>query len=170
MSATRDDLKLAQDERDYAGYMRGAALGTMRRRAVALLTALVIIGVFAVGWLADNVTAPLSGTSNALSQQVGLDTVTLTASPSPLRAYQATSLQLRLTDVSGRAVTGAHIQCELSMPDMGMSLPVSVAQPTTQPGAYSCPTATLTPGAWTLALIVRMTTGETDHATIHLVV
>lgn len=173
MSATRDDLDRPRDasaSREDNGAARGARGARVARgRALALVVALFVLAVLGTGWLADNLTtAPQTPTSGALTRQVGLATVALTVSPSPLAAHQPESLLLRVTDTTGAAVTGAHIECALSMRDMGMALPTVVAKPTAQPGVYVCAAQSLDSGAWALGVTMTLPSGETGHTTFPL--
>lgn len=166
MNATHDGLQRLAEHDDPQGRERAPRRGG---RGLALLVALLIAGVLAVGSLADGLaTTPQSATTSAQTHQVGLSTVSLSVDPSPLHAYQAESLLLRVSDVSGAAVVGASAECALSMPAMGMSLPMIAGKPTAQPGEYVCQVASLEAGAWTLALTLRLPTGETGHTTFQL--
>lgn len=133
------------------------------RRLIAVVVALGVVAALAGGWAVDavgSVTPAQSSTS--LTQHVGLSTVALSVG-SPSGSGQV--LMLRVTDVSGAPVDGARLQCDLSMPGMAMSLPTIVATSAGAPGEYQCRAPALDPGAWSLALTLRLTSGETDHAT-----
>lgn len=159
MSVTDESL---EQRRDRAG-------SHLRGRALALVVALVVVGTLGAGWLADSVAvAPQPTTQAAVTRQIGFSTVSLAASPSPLRANRAEALLLRVTDVSGHAVVGAQMQCALSMPDMAMSLPPVAATQTTQAGVYSCATPPLDVGVWALDVTLTLSTGESGHATFRL--
>lgn len=147
------------------------AAGWMARRALAIIVAVAVLGVLGVGWLADSIggAAP-SPAQSALSQQVGLETVTLTLPTAAQRASAGAALLLRVTDVSGRAVVGARAECALRMPEMAMSLPTTQAAATTTPGVYRCSAQGLSPGAWSLALTLAASDGQTGHATFQFVV
>lgn len=147
---------------------RVTAVG-LRSRVVALVVALVVVGTLGAGWLADNLTViPQASTQGVMIQQVGFSTVSLTTSPSPLRANHAESLLLRVTDASGQVVVGARVRCALSMPDMAMALPSIAATQTAQAGAYACATPPLEAGVWALDVTLTLPTGETGHAMFRL--
>lgn len=140
-----------------------------RGRWVALAIASLVIAVLGIGWLADGLATTSSGaTTGALKQQMGSATVEVIVSRTPLRANRPESLTLRITDTTGAPIAGAHIQCALSMPKMGMELPGGAATPTARPGDYVCPAQTLDAGVWTLALTVALPSGKTDHARFQL--
>lgn len=143
----------------------------LSRRALAIIVAVATLGVLGVGWLADSVggATPTPGQS-ALTQQVGLATVSVTLPTTAQRASANAALLLRVTDVSGRAVIGAQAQCALSMPAMAMTLPTTQAEATTTPGVYRCPAQGLSPGQWALALTLVTPDGKTGHATFPFVV
>lgn len=169
MSAARDDLDRSQDDA-VSGEGNGAGSArAVRGRALALGVALLVLAVLGTGWLADNLsTVPQAPTAIAQTRQVGLATVALTTSPSPLRAHQAESVLLRVTDTTGAAVAGARIECAFTMPDMGMALPTISAKPTAQPGVYVCAAQSFDAGAWTLGLTMTLPSGETGHTTFPL--
>lgn len=60
---------------------------------------------------------PVSG---ALSQSKGGLTVSLNITPQPPVAMEPVTLLLTLTDATGRAITGADIAYDLTMPEMAM--------------------------------------------------
>ena len=141
----------------------------MPRRALALIVALSVVGMLGIGWLVDGLPmAPTTATQGALSEQMGLTTVTLISSPAPLHANQPESFILQVTDVSGARVTGAQAQCALSMPAMGMALPAEDALPSQQPGEYVCGPQSLDVGAWSLAITITLPDGTTGHTAFQL--
>lgn len=141
----------------------------MPRRALALIVALSVVGMLGIGWLVNSLPmAPTTATQDTLSEQVGLTTVTLIPSPTPLYANQPESFILRVTDVSGAGVTGAQAQCALSMPTMGMTLPSVDAEPAAQPGEYVCGPQALDAGAWSLAITITLPDGTTGHTAFQL--
>ncbi|HEX8997713.1 MAG TPA: FixH family protein [Ktedonobacterales bacterium] len=169
MGATREDVETAH----CAEHKRLPARSSFaaRQRVLALSIALAVVVVLSVGWLADSfATSSGATTSSVLSRQMGLSMVSLTASPSPLRAGRPEGVIVRVTDVSGAPVVGARVQCAWSMPAMDMGLSTVSATATGRPGDYQCPSETLDAGAWTLALSVTLPTGETDHVRFQLVV
>lgn len=139
------------------------------RRALALIVSLALVGMLGIGWLVDGLTStPTAATSETLSEQVGLTTVTLIASPSPLHAQHLETFILRMTDVSGARVVGARARCALSMPAMGMELPSETAAMSRQPGEYVCGPQTLDVGVWSLAVTITLADGTVGHTTFHL--
>jgi len=175
MSATREHLSLADGAMDDGEgairSRRAAATG----RWLAVLVALVVVAVLALGSLADALGAalPQQTTQGALTQQVGGSTDSLTISVAPVAprtANQTEALEALVVDASGDAVVGARMQCALSMPAMAMALPPVTATPMGQPGRYRCAAQALSPGAWRLALTLSLPSGETDHATFDFVV
>jgi hypothetical protein len=172
MSATRENLSQADGAMDDGvGAIRprrAAATG----RWLAVLVALVVVAVLALGSLADALGAalPQQTTQGALTQQVGRSTVSLTIIIAPQTANQTEALEALVVDASGDAVVGARMQCALSMPAMGMALPPITATPMGQPGRYRCAAHALPSGAWSLALTLSLPLGETDHATFDFVV
>lgn len=171
MTSTRDDTDVLERDDALPRAHQGTRVGGgMRRRAVALGVALLIIAVLGVGWLADgfSVAVPLTSTPSAMTRQVGITTVSLTTHPSPLRAGAVETLLLRVVDTSGAAVVGAKARCLLSMPDMAMSLPAVEATTTGEPGVYACSAQTLDTGAWILALSLTLPTGEAGQTTFPL--
>lgn len=148
---------------------RAIATRLASRRALALIVSLALVGMLGIGWLVDGLTsAPTTATQGTLSEQVGLTTVTLIASPSPLHAQQPESFILRVTNASGAQVVGAKAQCALSMPAMGMKLPVEAASLSGQPGEYVCGPQTLDVGVWSLEVTIILPDGTMGHATFHL--
>lgn len=145
--------------------------GSLARRGLAIIIAVAVLGVLGVGWLADSIggAAPEPG-QNALRQQVGLATVTVTLPTAAQRTDASAALLLRVTDVTGRVVVGARAECALSMPEMAMTLPTTQAEATATPGVYRCPAQGLSPGAWALALTLATPDGQTGHATFQFVV
>lgn len=169
MSATRDDVERPHEEAASRGWRGAGSARAGRGRALALGVALLVVAVLGTGWLADSLAAiPQAPTSSVLTRQVGLTTVALTVSPSPLRANRAESLLVRVTDTTAAPVVGATIACALAMPDMGMALPTVAAKPTAQPGVYVCSAQPLDVGAWSLGLTLTLPSGETGHATFPL--
>ncbi len=142
---------------------------SMPRRALALIVSLSVIGMLGIGWLVDGLpVAPTTATQGALSEQVGLTTVTLITRPAPLHANQPETFTLRVTDVSGARVADAQARCALSMPAMGMALPTMNAEPTAQPGEYVCGPQTLDVGDWSLAITITLSDGTTGHTAFQL--
>jgi len=173
MSATREHLSLADGAMDDGEgairSRRAAATG----RWLAVLVALVVVAVLALGSLADalDTALPQQTTQGALTQQVGgsADSLTISVAPvAPQAANQTEALEALVVDASGDAVVGARMQCALSMP--AMALPPVTATPMGQPGRYRCAAQALSPGAWRLALTLSLPSGETDHATFDFVV
>lgn len=161
MRAVSDELPTSAHDASLVGAHR--AVSRTRRRLIGLVVALGVLVALATGWVVDAVgSVTPTQTRSPMTQQMGLSTVALTVK-SPSGDSQA--LALRVTDVSGVAVDGAHLQCDLSMPGMAMSLSPIVATRTAQPGVYECLAPSLDPGAWSLALTLRLLSGETDHAT-----
>ncbi len=139
------------------------------QRGQAVVVALVVIALLGTGWLADTlVMLPQTPTQGAMSRQIGFSTVSLTVSPSPLRANQVATLRMRVTDASGQAVVGARVACALSMPTMAMALPTVAAVQASQPGQYMCSAPPLEAGLWALDVTLTLPTGETGHATFRL--
>ncbi len=176
MSATRENLSQAEGAADGAADGGDVAMRSRRARAsvrwLAVLVALVVVAVLALGSLADalGATSPQQTTQGALTQQVGRSTVSLTIIMAPQAANQTEALEAQVVDASGDAVGGARVQCALSMPTMAMALPPITATPMEQPGRYRCAAQALTSGAWSLALTLTLPSGETDHATFDFVV
>ena len=176
MGATRANLSQPDVETDGApDDGEGAARSrraTASGRGLAVLVALVVVAVLTLGSLADALGAlpPQQTTQGALTQQVGRSTVSLTINTAPQAANQAQTLDAQVVDASGDAVVGARVQCALSMPTMAMALPPITAAPTGQPGRYRCSAPALSSGAWSLALTLTLSSGETDHATFDFVV
>jgi len=143
----------------------------LSRRALAIVVAVAVLGVLGVGWLADSVggATPPPG-QRALTQQVGLTTVSVTLPTKAQRANANAAVLLRVIDVSGRAVVGARAQCALSMPAMAMTLPIAQAEATATPGVYRCPAQNLSPGEWALALTLVTPDGKTGRTTFQFVV
>ena len=157
MSATEDSVEQPRDRTTWA---------RARPRARALVVALVVVVTLGAGWLADSLTVvPQAPTTGPMTRQIGFSTVSVTASPTPLRANQAESLLMRVTDASGQAVVGARVVCALSMPDMAMDLPSIAATQTGQTGVYACATPPLAAGVWALDVTLTLPTGEGGHAT-----
>lgn len=160
MRAAREELCAGE-----AGVSHVSSHGAarVRRRLIALAVAFGVLAALAAGWAVDAVgSVTPTQTQSAMTQQMGLSRVTLTVNK-PSGASQA--LTLLVTDVSGAGIEGARLRCDLSMPSMAMSPPSIVATRSAQPGVYECRTPALDPGAWSLALMLTLPSGETDHAT-----
>jgi hypothetical protein len=134
------------------------------RRTLALIIALGIVALLAVGWLADVLASlPRGVATSSLTPQTahaGLDTVTLRVSPTPLLAGRDEALLLQVTDVSGQPVVGAHIVCALNMAEMATTAPSINALPGPQSGAYSCAARLPHRGMWTVRVEVAPETGQ----------
>lgn len=134
------------------------------RRTLALIVALGVVALLAVGWLADVLAlTPRGAATSSLTSQTahaGLDTVTLSVSPTPLLADREETFLLRVTDVSGRPVAGAHVVCALTMPQTAMAGLSIVALPMAQSGAYSCVARLPQRGVWTVRVAVTPEKGQ----------
>ncbi len=146
-------------------------VGVSARRRVSprVLGLVVVVGILAVlgiGALADTLAvAPLRPPTQAgVTQQAGLNTLTLSVSPEPLTAGAETAFTLRVTDVSGAAVRGAHIVCDFAMPAMPMPTMLVTASEGGA-GAYTCQEALTDPGAWALTVTLTPRNGAPVHTT-----
>lgn len=164
MRAAQEELSTRDVDVNHVSVQRAARV---RRRLIALAVALGVLAALVAGWAVDAVgSVTPARTQSVMTRQMGLSRVTLTVNK-PSGASQA--LMLRVTDVSGAAVEGARLRCDLSMPDMAMSLPSVVATRSALPGLYECQAPALDPGAWSLALTLSLPSGETDHASFAFV-
>lgn len=143
-----------------------------RRVSPRMLGLVVVVGILAVlglGALADTLAiAPLRPPTQAgYSQQAGLYTLALSLSPEPLTAGAETAFTLRVTDVTGAAVRGAHIVCDFTMPAMPMPS-MLVAASEEGAGVYTCREALTDPGAWALTATLTPLSDTSVHTTFTL--
>ena len=118
------------------------------RRAAALVL-VVIIGVLALGWLADTLGqfAPRTSFTNGETQQAGLYRIALTFDPAQARAGQAATITARIVDSDGRPVSDVAARLILTMPAMDMT-PVETPLALNADGAYTARTTFPMSGAW----------------------
>jgi hypothetical protein len=118
-----------------------------RRAAVLVLVA--IVGILALGWLADTLGqfAPRTSFTNGETQQAGLYRVALSFSPAQTRVDQEATVTAQIEDSDGRPVRDVTARLIMTMPTMDMS---SVEAPLTlnADGAYTARTTFPMPGAW----------------------
>ena len=118
------------------------------RRAAALVL-VAIIGVLALGWLADTLGqfAPRTSFTNGETQQAGLYRVALTFDPAQAHAGQAATITARIVDSDDRPVSDVTARLIMTMPAMDMT-PVETLLATSAGGAYSARTTFPMSGAW----------------------
>ncbi len=124
-----------------------ARAGVSRRAAV--LIALGVVAILALGWVVDGLgtLAPTTRFANGQSQQAGLYRVSLALDPSPPRAGAKTRLAVHVTDATGAAVSTAQVQLEVAMPAMDMA-PVMLPTTPGGKGDYQATTSFPMSGAW----------------------
>jgi hypothetical protein len=118
------------------------------RRAAALVL-VAIIGVLALGWLADTLGqfAPRTSFTNGETQQAGLYRVALNFSPAQAHAGQAATITARIVDSDGQQVNDVAARLIMTMPTMDMS-PVETPLTLDTVGAYTARTTFPMSGAW----------------------
>src|SRR5262245_1054701 len=87
------------------------------RRAAALVLA-VIVGILALGWLADTLGqfAPRTTFTNGETQQAGLYRVALRFSPAQARVDQEATVTAQIKDSDGRPVRDVTARLIMTMP------------------------------------------------------
>lgn len=148
-------------------------------RVVALLVALGVIALLALGWLADTVgsgatmSMPMSQTTTTtatvepLTRQAGAYLVTLTLAQAPLHAGQVEQARLSVTDLAGLPAS-ARVACALSA--LAGAAPVSTA--TAQQvaaGLYTCAVTPPSAGPWKLRVTLTGADGASAGASFPLV-
>jgi hypothetical protein len=133
-----------------------------RRAAVLVLVA--IVGILALGWLADTLGqfAPRTSFTNGETQQAGLYRVALSFSPAQARVDQETTVTAQLEDSDGRLVRDVTARLIMTMPTMDMS-PIKAPLALNADGAYTARTTFPMSGAW----LVRVELTPTGAAPLH---
>jgi hypothetical protein len=92
-------------------------------RRIAILVIAAIIGVLALGWLADALGqfAPRTTFTNGETRQAGLYRVALTITPAPASTSQSVIVQARVEDVDGHPAKGLAARLTMTMPTMEMA-------------------------------------------------
>jgi YtkA-like len=92
-------------------------------RRAAILVIAAIIGVLALGWLADALGqfAPRTTFTNGETRQAGLYQVALTITPAPARTGQSVMVTARVEDVDGHPAMGLAARLTMTMPTMEMA-------------------------------------------------
>ncbi len=151
---------------------REPGIATRRRFSPRLLGLAVVTGILVtlgIGALADALAvAPLRPpTRGSDAQQAGLYTVALAVNPAPLTSGAQTTFTLRVSDVSGKAVSAARITCDYTMPAMPMPT-MLVAASESGAGVYTCRETLTDPGAWALTVTLAPPGDAAVHTTFAL--
>jgi hypothetical protein len=133
-----------------------------RRAAVLVLVA--IVGILALGWLADTLGqfAPRTSFTNGETQQAGLYRVALSFSPAQARVDQEATVTSQIEDSDGRPVRDVTARLIMTMPAMDMS-PVEAPLALNADGAYTARTTFPMSGAW----LVRVELTPPNAASLH---
>jgi YtkA-like protein len=134
------------------------------RRAVALVL-VVIVGVLALGWLADGLGqfAPRTAFTNGETQQAGLYRVALSFSPTQARINQEATITAQVQDSDGRPVHDVTARLVMSMPTMDMS-PVEAPLTLSADGAYTARPTFPMSGAWLVRVELTLPGATPLHA------
>jgi nitrogen fixation protein FixH len=108
-----------------------------------------IIGVLALGWLADTLGqfAPRTSFTNGETQQAGLYRVALTFDPARAHVGQVATITAQIVDSDGHPVSDVTARLIMTMPAMDMT-PVETPLATSADGAYSAHMTFPMSGAW----------------------
>ncbi|HEX9037167.1 MAG TPA: FixH family protein [Ktedonobacterales bacterium] len=146
-----------------------AALRNITRRSLALVVVCGALGLLGIGALADTLAvAPLHPPTRAImTNQAGLDNISLTISPGPLTAGRNTAFTLRIQDSAGAPVAQAHVVCDFTMPAMPMPAmrPIAVEQ---SPGVYMCQETLPDAGMWAVTISFTAPANVSAHTTFAL--
>jgi hypothetical protein len=120
-----------------------------RRAAVLVLVA--IVGVLALGWLADTLGqfAPRTSFTNGETQQAGLYRVALSVSPAEARSDQEATITAQIEGSDGRPVSDVTARLIMTMPTMDMAA-VETSLALNADGVYTARATFLMAGAWLL--------------------
>ncbi|HEY7019982.1 MAG TPA: FixH family protein [Ktedonobacterales bacterium] len=118
-------------------------------RRAALLVLVAVVGVLALGWLADTLGqfAPRTSFTNGETRQAGLYRVALSFSPTQTRIDQEATITAQIEDSDGRPVRDVTARLIMSMPTMDMS-PVEAPLTLKADGAYTARATFPMSGAW----------------------
>jgi len=118
------------------------------RRAAALVL-VAIVGVLALGWLADSLGqfAPRTAFTNGETQQAGLYRVALSFSPAPARVDQEATITAQIEDSDGRPARDVTARLIMTMPTMDMA-PIEAPLALNADGAYTARATFPMSGAW----------------------
>ena len=118
------------------------------RRAAALVL-VAIVGILALGWLADTLGqfAPRTTFNNGETQQAGLYRVALNFSPAQARVDQEATITAQIEDSDGSPARDVTARLILTMPTMDMA-PIEAPLALNAEGAYTARTTFPMSGAW----------------------
>jgi hypothetical protein len=118
-------------------------------RRAAFLVLVAIVGVLALGWLADTLgqLTPRSTFTNGETRQAGPYRVTLAFNPAQARANQVAAITAKIVESDGRPVSNVAAQLVMTMPTMDMA-PVETPLALSADGAYTARATFPMSGAW----------------------
>ena len=133
------------------------------RRAAALVL-VAIVGMLALGWLADSLGqfAPRTAFTNGETQQAGRYRVALSFSPAQTRVDQEATIAAQIEDSDGSPVRDVAARLMLTMPTMDMS-PLEAPLTLNADGAYTARATFPMSGAW----LVRVELTSPGAAPLH---
>lgn len=134
-------------------------------RRAALLVLVAIVGILALGWLADTLGqfAPRTSFTNGETQQAGLYRVALTFSPAQARVDQEATITAQIEDSDGRPVRDVMARLIMTMPTMDMS-PVEAPLTLSADGAYTARATFPMSGAWLVRVALTPPGASPLHA------
>lgn len=134
-------------------------------RQVAVMVLVAIVGVLALGWLADTLGqfAPRTTFTNGETQQTGLYRVALSFSPAQARVDQEAIITAQIEDSDGRPVSDVTARLIMSMPTMDMA-PLEMALAPSGDGAYTARMTFPMSGAWLVRVELTPPSGAPLHA------
>jgi YtkA-like protein len=134
------------------------------RRAAALVL-VAIVGILALGWLADTLGqfAPRTTFTNGETQQAGLYRVALSFSPAQARVDQEVTITAQIADSDGRPVHDVTARLIMAMPTMDMS-PIETPLTLNAADAYTARTTFPMSGAWLVRVELTPPNATSLHA------
>lgn len=128
------------------------------------MVAAAVVLVLALGWAVDSLAtlAPTVHFSNGAAQQAGLYRIALTLDPAVPHAGSAQRYALSVSDTSGKAVSGAHVQLTLTMATMDMP-PIHLTATPSGNGVYTATGALSMPGEWHADVTLTPPAGAAVH-------